>query len=412
MAADGARERLARHPHDRRALVIMSVGHAIQHFYVAGLAVAYPFIVADLHVSYAVLGAMLTGTGILGGLLQGAAGLLRRMGTRAILGAQNAGLTLAALLAAVAPGFGLFAGARALGAAVSWPQHPVGSAYLSDRFPHRRATVLSWHVAGGSIGTVTVPLAMAAVIAGAGWRWALVALAGALGLGAVLVAVALPPEHRPVAAPQRAEPALPLRQLLRSREVRAVLVAATVAAGGRGLGTLSVYIPADLRSGLHLPAISVGAVFTAVMAASVAGPLVGGSLGDRFGRRQSLVVTYLAAAVALAVFGFLGRDLALLFPVGIAVGLLAYTESPLLQSVFSDLTEEGAGRGAFGVYFAVAYGVGSLWVALLGWIVDTFGFPTAFSIMAASFVVAGLVIAVWARPAGQAAGPVAPTSGT
>ena len=213
----------------------MTVGHAIQHFYVAGLAVAYPFVVADLHVSYAVLGAVLTAAGIVGGLLQGAAGLLGRVRARAVLGAQNAGMMVATLLGAVAPGFGLFAGARVLGAAASWPQHPVGSAYLSERFPHRRATVLSWHTAGGSLGTVTVPLVVAAVIAGAGWRWALVALAGALALGTVLVTVALPPEQHRDAGAAEARPTVPLRQLLRRRQVRAVLVASTVAAGGRGV---------------------------------------------------------------------------------------------------------------------------------------------------------------------------------
>lgn len=376
----------------------MTIGHAVQHFYVAGLAVAYPFVVAALHVSYGELGVVLTAAGIIGGALQGATGLLRRTRARAILSAQNAGLTLATLLGAVAPGFGLFAGARVLGAAVSWPQHPVGSAYLSDRFPHRRATVLSWHTAGGSIGTVTVPLGVAAVIAAAGWRWALVALAGALGIGALLVALALPAEHRHPAVDAEDQSRVSLRALLRRREVRAVLVAATVAAGGRGLGTLSIYIPADLRTHLHLPALTVGAVFTVVMAASVLGPIVGGNLGDRFGRRRSLVVTYLAAAVALVAFGFLGSNLALLFPVGAVVGLLAYTESPLLQAVFSDMSEGANPRVAFGFYFAIAYGVGALWTAALGWIIDSFGFPVAFVTMAASFVVAGLVVAAGVRP--------------
>lgn len=48
---------------------------------------------------------------------------------------------------------------------VSWPQHPVGSAYLSNRFPHRRATALSWHTAGGSLGTVAVPVLMSVRVA-------------------------------------------------------------------------------------------------------------------------------------------------------------------------------------------------------------------------------------------------------
>lgn len=376
----------------------MSVGHGIQHFYVAGLAVSYPFVIADLHVSYAQLGVVLTVAGILGGLLQAAAGLLRRTGARLVLGAQNTGLALSTLLGALAPGFAVFAAARVLGALTSWPQHPIGSAYLSERFPHRRSTVLSWHTAGGSAGTVTVPLIVSAVIATEGWRWALVVLTGFLVLGALLVAIALPGEHATSAEVPGAEP-VEIRELIRDRRVIAVLVASTVAAGGRGLGTLGTFIPADLRTHLGLSALTVGAVFTVVMAASIAGPLVGGSLADRFGRRLTLVVTYFAGAAAIGAFGYSGRSLDSLVPIGIAVGLLAYTESPLIQALFSDLTSKSNARAAFGAFFAIAYGVGSLWTALLGWIIDAAGFPAAFATMAGSFIVAGLIVAVGTTPA-------------
>ncbi len=372
----------------------MTAGHAVQHFYVAGLAVVYPFVVASFHISYGLLGAVLTGAGLAGGLLQGAAGLLGRARARVVLAAQDAGMAVSTLLGAVAPGFGLFAWARALGAVVSWPQHPVGSAYLSDRFPQRRATVLSWHTAGGSLGTVSIPLVVSAVIAAAGWRWALVALAASLGAGALLVGAGLPSEsHSPVAPAPEAQ-AVPLRQLLSRRPVVAVLAAATIAAGGRGLGTLSTYVPADLRTGLHLPVITVGVLFTIVMAASVAGPLLGGHLADRFGRRRTLVATYVAAAAAMVAFGYAGHSTLVLGALGAAVGLLAYAESPLLQAVFSDLTGKAAARAAFGAFFAIAYGVGSLWTAVIGWVIDTGGFPAAFAVMAGSFVLAAAVIAV------------------
>jgi hypothetical protein len=51
-----APEKLLRRPRDRRALTVMTVAPGIQHFYVAGLALSYPFAVAQFHVSYAVLG--------------------------------------------------------------------------------------------------------------------------------------------------------------------------------------------------------------------------------------------------------------------------------------------------------------------------------------------------------------------
>ncbi|MGH3222947.1 MAG: MFS transporter [Streptosporangiaceae bacterium] len=385
---------------DRRALIVMTIAHGIQHFYVAGLAVTYPFVVTQFRISYAELGLWLFAAGLLGGLLQAAAGLLRRVSARTVLAAQDLAMGGTALLGAIAPGFGVFGSARVLGAVVSWPQHPVGSAYLSDRFPHRRATALSWHTAGGSLGTVAVPVLMSTVIAAAGWRWALVALGAALAAGGLLIRLALPPERTGTGPGQAdAQPAehAGLRQLLRRRQVAAVLAAGTIAAGGRGLGTLSTYIPAYLRSGLHLPTLTVGALFTLIMAASIAGPLAGGLLADRFGRVRTLTVTYAAAAIAVAAFGYAGRSLAVLAVLGIFVGVLAYAESPLLQAVFSDLTGDAAARAAFGAFFAISYGVGSLWVAVIGWIISAAGFPAAFATMGASFAAAAIVIAVTVR---------------
>lgn len=425
---------IVRDAQDRRALAVMTVAHGIQHFYVAGLAVTYPFVVADFHVSYAVLGLWLSAAGLLGGLLQAAAGLVRRTSARAVLAAQDVAMGGASVLAAVAPGFGVFGAARVLGAAVSWPQHPVGSAYLSDRFPQRRATALSWHTAGGSLGTVAVPLLLSAVVAAAGWRWALVALGAALASGGLLVRLALPLERPVTPGPVNGRPAgaggedgggvlqaqsgqptqsgqstqsagpAGLWRLLRRRQVAAVLAAATIAAGGRGLGTLSTYIPAYLRSGLHLPTLAVGALFTLVMAASIVGPVAGGMLADRFGRMRTLIVTYVAAAAALVGFGYVGRNLGLLAVVGVLVGVLAYAESPLLQAVFSDLAGDGAVRAAFGMFFAISYGVGSLWTAVIGWVISAAGFPAAFAVMAGSFAAAAVIIAVAARDGGDAPG--------
>jgi len=379
----------------------MSVAHGIQHFYVGGLAVSYPFVVAQFHVSYAALGVVLTIAGLLGGLLQGSAGLLRRASARAILTAQDTGIAVASLLAAFAPGFGVFAAARVFGNAVSWPQHPVGSAYLSDRFPHRRATVLSWHTAGGSIGTVIVPLFLSAVIAAAGWRTGLVVLGATLLAGAIILWVALPTERRPDHAHDdpvpESEPSVSLRQVLLGKRVVALLIASTIAAGGRGLGVLTTYIPAYLRSGLHLPTLTVGALFTAVVAASVAGPVLGGMLADRFGRVRTLVITYLGGAAALLAFGYVGSNIGMLAVLGVCVGVLAYTESPLLQAVFSDLTRHGSARSAFGAFFAVSFGVGSLWTAAIGWIITAAGFGVAFAAMAGSFVAAAAVILAFVR---------------
>lgn len=390
----------------------MVTSHAVQHFYVGGLAITYPLVVTAFHVSYGVLGVVLTVAGLLGGLLQGAAGLVRRMSARAVLTAQNITLAAATALGAVAPGFAVFGVARCLGSAVSWPQHPVGSAYLSERFPDRRGSALSWHTVGGSLGTVAVPLIASAVVATSGWRWALVALAALIAGGGVFVGLTLPREspRQHAAAAAEAATAAPVRRLweaLRHRQVLLVLGASTVAAGGRGLGTITAYLPAYLKSDLHLSQLRVGVVFTTVMAASIAGPVLAGYLADRMGRNRLLIGAYLGGAVALAVFPFAGSGMAVLLVTGVAVGVLAYAESPLLQAVFADSVGQAHARAAFGAFFAIAYGVGALWLAVLGWVIDTFGFAAAFVVMAGSFVAAAIMVLLAARAPQAASADVA-----
>ncbi len=407
---------------DRWPVALVTMSHAVQHLYAVGIALTYPAIQTTFHVSTGTLGIVLTVSGVVGGVLQGAAGLIRRASTRALLAGQGVGLAVTSALGAVAGGFPLYGAARVLSAFVYWPQHPVGSAYLSERYPERRGAILSWHTAGGSIGSLAVPLLVGAITEQWGWRWALVALAVPMALGGVLVGARLPGDRRPHghgasgavptgptgagaasasghgagasprSAPGTPPPRVPLRRALRSREALVVLAASTIAAGGRGLGTLSAYVPIYLGHSRHLRPVLIGVVFTALTAASIVGPVVAGHLSDRLGRRRMLVATYALAAVAIAAFPLVGGGLGALVPMAAVVGFLAYAESPLLQAAFSDAVEGADHRAAFGAFFAIAYGVGSVWFAALGWVIDRFGFTWAFGVMAGSFVVAGLLL--------------------
>lgn len=319
------------------------------------------------------------------------------MSARLLLAIQNLGLATASVAGALGGSFASFGAARLFGALVSWPQHPVGSAVLARRYPDRRAFALAWHVAGGSIGTAVIPLAMSAAIAYEGWRFGLAMLAIPLGLGALAVSAwlrdPLPEEEQHA----KVAPRIRLLELLRQRESAASLAAGTIAAGGRGLGTLTTYVPAYLKDGLHLSALAVGGIFTAMLVGSIGGPVGAGRLADRLGRRRLLVVVYILAAAAIIGFVEVGSEIGALVVMAVLVGILGYSESPLLQAVFSEAIPQSHHQSAFGWFFAISYGVGSLWTILLGYLIDSAGFKGAFLAMAASFVLAGGVLA-WASP--------------
>jgi MFS family permease len=354
------------------------------------LPLTYPAVIAEFHLSYTVLGIWLGVAGLAGGLLQGMAGAVRRLSARLLLSVQDVLTAASAVAGAVSPSFGVYGAARIAGSVVSWPQHPVGAAVLSEHYPERRGSVLSWHVVAGSLGTLAVPAAAGAVIATWGWRPALALSAAPLLLAAALVALRL--RHRTPSGQVQERLGPGLRRLLLNRRAVVILVVSTLASGGRGLGTLNAYVPAYLESGLHIRTVVVGAVFTVMLAGSVVGPVIAGHLADRLGRLRIAVLSYVLGGVAIALLALVGAELAWLVVVVALVGILAYAESPLVQALFADAVEGSVQQTAFGIYFAITYGIGSLWVTLVGWVIDTAGFRVAFWVMAATFILAAAIL--------------------
>jgi hypothetical protein len=82
----------------------MTIAHGIRHFYVASLGRDLPVRDGQFHISYAVLGVWLSAAGLLSGLLQAVAGLLRWASARTVTAAQDLAMGGASALGAVTPG--------------------------------------------------------------------------------------------------------------------------------------------------------------------------------------------------------------------------------------------------------------------------------------------------------------------
>lgn len=379
---------------ERRTLTLVSASHATQHTYAALLPLTYPAVLVTFHLSYTALGLGLGLVGVVGGFMQATAGLVSRYApTRLILGGQNVLLGMCAVLGGLSPSFAPWVGVRGLSQVVASQQHPVGSAVLSRRYPERRGLALSTHVIGGNIGSLLVPIPAAILIIHVGWRGTLFVFAVPMVLMGI-VFLARFPRSADISRRQPAAAAVPVRRsrLIDRRMVVLVILASTVAAGGRGLGTLSAFVPLYLRDGVHLPTIVVGLLFNLMLAGGVLGPLTAGWLSDRFGRRRVLWTAYGLSALLVSSYGLAAHRMDLLIPLTLGIGLVAYAESPLLQALLSEAVHREAQATVFGFYFAIAYGVGSLWVIALGFLIQHLGFAAGFLMMGASYLGAGLIL--------------------
>lgn len=389
-------------------LTAVSGAHAVIHAVVVLLPLIYPILQREYGLSYTQIGLLITVPNLVGGLLQVAFGYLGRVVSRKLLiGGGNILVGLSVFFMGVTASYSGFLGWGVLRSLAGAPQHPVGSAMLTDTFGRKRnGFALAAHVAGGNLGTLVVPFIGTALIVHLGWQPTLMlfALPGIVAGTAVLALTREPAfvtrQRSAAAARPQASRSARARLVaslapLRHRAVIVIVVASIIAAGGRGVGILTTYVPLYLANGLHLTSGVVAGLFTILLAGSVVGPLVAGHLSDRYGRRPLLLASYGGSAVCsvlLPIVGGAGLPLSVLVLVVALLGLVAYAESSLLQAYLADHAPHAEKDAAFGWYFTMAFGVGALWGTLVGSLIDRTSFLVAFVVMAGSYLVAATVL--------------------
>ncbi len=230
-----------------RDLTLVSAAHAVIHAVTVLMPLIYPFIQKEYNLSYTQIGLIVAIPNAVGGFLQIVFGLLSRYILRKVM------LGVGSILVGVSTFFtGTITGYLSL---MLWsllsriagaPQHPVGSSYLSDRFGRKRhGYALAWHVAGGNIGTLAVPLIAGPLLGIWGWRPVLylAALPGILiGIAILILVEEKGPLDRRIlkkeisnrkGSHQFVTGLKALVQPLQNRTLVIIMVVSIVAAGGR-----------------------------------------------------------------------------------------------------------------------------------------------------------------------------------
>ena len=378
------------------ALVLLSLSHAVIHAQSALMPLLYPIVVIQFGLDARAIGLFIAITTAVGGSMQLLYGFLIRWVARPALLAGGQLIFGASMLAAgFASSVGQLLGAISLARIGASPQHPVGNALLSDLFPQeRRGFAISAHIAGGNIGTVLVPFVGLALIGAVGWN-ATLALFGvpALVVGVLIALTVREDAHAYRTAARRSGSwRAQLREVVRRRDLRLILGAALIAAGGRGLDIVAPFMLLYLRGPLKLSQGTTAVLYALLLVGAVVGPLIAGVLSDRFGRRRTLIVYYLLSAVGIVAFIAAGSNLLLLVPLLLPFGTAVFSESPVLQAYLADRAIGPTRDVAFSVYFTFAFGIGAFWAFVIGNVVASFGYPVAFGVMAASYLAAALLL--------------------
>ncbi|WP_067934993.1 MFS transporter [Alicyclobacillus kakegawensis] len=386
-------------------LGVLSAGHAITHMPGAALPLIYPLLMKSMGFGYVDLGTMLTITRVIGGLLQGAGGFLTKyMSGRNIIAYENIGVGLGIGLCGFVHNYAELTTVVALGQVAASPHHPVASSMLSKWFSReRRGVAQATHFAVANIATVVSPLIATALIPLIGWRNTLYGLSLPAFAVAVLLFMCLPPEM--VAAPQSKRGAVRSRDgffsPLKNPRVRRLIVTASVTAGGKGLGILQTFLPLFLLNQMHFSKGFTGILFTLFTVTSVVGPVLAGRLSDKLNRSKVLSFWLFGAASLGICLAFMAAfNVWLLAVLLVTFGIFVYGYSPIEQTLVSDITSQAEHANTYSLFFGITYGASALWPLVLSLVVERLGFTPFFLVVAASYVVGGLIYVTgnWSAP--------------
>ena len=183
-------------------------------------------------------------------------------------------------------------------------------------------------------------------------------------------------------------------RILRDRDLRWLYLTSALGGGGRGLGVVNLFALIYMTRVLGLDEGTAGLMYGVLIVFSVPVPIVAGWLSDRVGRKPLIVGVYLGGALGFVVFLAAGSSLLWLWVGIVLMGLFTFAESPQLQALLGDIAPPSTRDASYAVYFAMAFGVGSLWVIVYGLVIEAFGeaqgVPIVFGLMAVTFVLAAL----------------------
>jgi MFS family permease len=385
-------------PTDRSAtaLTLVSLAHGINHAQSALKPLVFPLVLRDLNFGYGELGIMLGVASAVGGLLQLGAGALGRVLPRhLILGIGNASVGVCFVLVGLAQSFAQFFFWTVMSRVGGAAQHPVGSAFLSHHFHKKKiGTALATHFTAGNIGTAIIPLCAAFLIALWGWRITTIVFAlPAILVGAfICVRLSDPTSGHDAHTTRENSFWRDSRHAINNRNLRWILAASIVAAGGSGHGIISSFLPLYLNHNLGMETAAVGLIFTLMNVGSIVGPMVCGKLADRYHPHAILLASYLLAAVTTLTFPWLGANFVTVSLASLMLGLTAFGTHPILQTLVAHSTAEGIRDTGFAWFYTATFVAGALWSPLVGYLSAWLGLTAAFGAMAASFVLAMICV--------------------
>ena len=393
--------------HRFREAWLITVGHALTHWYPATFYLLLPIIGNELGLSFSQIGLIVTCQYIAGAVANVPGGVLvDTVGRKGLLMAVSLfWVGFPYLVMGFAHSYWLLLLCIAMVGAGNSLWHPTAIPTLANRFPDRKGLVLSMHGMGGNAGDAIAPLVVGSLLTLFSWRQVVImnvvpGLVMSLVLLVFLGSMQLRPKGRGKAGGEAdsrqslAEYGRGLRDLMRNRNL--VLLSTSGAFRSMTQNALLVFLPLFLAREMGYSTMLIGGCMFALQAAGFAAAPVAGHLSDRMGRRSVVVASMGMTAVVLLAMAFAGKSIVFVALVAV-LGFFLYALRPVLQAWLLESTPRNMGGSSIGVLFATQSLGSSVAPLLGGFIADQYGLGATFYFLAGTIVCANLLILLMPR---------------
>jgi MFS family permease len=230
------------------------------------------------------------------------------------------------------------------------------------------------------IGTLASPLVASLLLSSLGWRAMLLLFS--------LVGVVVGSAFLLVSEPKRSEKFSgaasffslfkEARKMLGNRALLGVLVIEMVMAFRIGSRD---FLPTYFTQDLSLTPFMTAILYTVFLLSGLPAPYFWGSLSDKFERRKVLMLATGVACVLWFILPHSGSGFHLLL-VLVPLGFAGQGIGGVIHAFVADASNQKSLDLVFGIYFTLAFTLGSISPVILGYLADTFGFYASFSYVA------------------------------
>ena len=378
---------------------VITLGHALTHWYPATFYLLLPLIGKELGLSYSEIGTVLTVQYIAGALSNIPGGLVVDcIGRKGLLMALSLfWIGFPYLLMGFANAFWMLVVCTTLIGIGSNLWHPTAIPLLARRFPERKGLVVAMHGMGGNVGDAVAPLAAGVMLVLFSWRQVVVMN---VVPGIVMSALILLYLGRLNIESHTSQESRSIKQALASTlrgfgilMTNKTLLLLSISSAFRSMtqGSLLAFLPMFLGQQMGYSTVWVGACMFGLQAAGFVAAPIAGHLSDSVGRRSIMMSSMLMTGVTLLFMAIAGQSPVFVFFVAI-LGFFLFAIRAVLQAWVLDTAPKNMGGTAIGFLFAVQTVGGAIGPIVSGVLADVYGLASVFYFLAGTIVVANMFV--------------------